>query len=213
MINRLLDWKLDKIILEKPNPINQELLDIMNSKVVWQEEAKLKLIESLHIALNDIIPKPWPIASLIFTWPSGVGKTETAFSLCEMLFGDPRAITLINCETLSDSHAWRTLFWSPPSYVWYWAKTPLSPDVLFAPYEFCKKQWMLHDSIKRFQNFAVILFDEVEKMHPKVHRELLWMLDKGIVSLGSWEQVCINNTIIIFTSNLGNQEKIENLKN
>jgi type VI secretion system protein VasG len=116
--------------------------------------------------------------------PSGVGKTETALSLAEALYGGESNIITINMSEFQEAHTVSTLKGAPPGYVGYGEGGRLTEAVRRKPY-------------------SVVLLDEVEKAHPDVHEIFFQVFDKGQMEDGSGRRIDFKNTLIILTSNVG----------
>ncbi len=127
-----------------------------------------------------------PIGSFIFLGPTGVGKTELARALAEFLFDDERAMIRIDMSEYQEKHTVSRLIGAPPGYVGYEEGGQLTEAVRRRPY-------------------SVVLFDEIEKAHPEVFNVLLQLLDDGRLTDGQGRTVDFRNTVVIMTSNLGNQ--------
>ena len=125
-----------------------------------------------------------PIGSFIFLGPTGVGKTELARALAEYLFDDEEHLVRIDMSEYQERHAVSRLIGAPPGYVGF------------------DEGGQLTEAIRR-RPFSVILFDEIEKAHPRVFNTLLQVLDDGRLTDGQGRTVDFRNTVIIMTSNLG----------
>jgi ATP-dependent Clp protease ATP-binding subunit ClpC len=125
-----------------------------------------------------------PAGSFIFLGPSGVGKTETAKTLAEFLFGEESALIQLDMSEYMEKHTVSRLVGSPPGYVGY------------------DEGGQLTEAVRR-KPFSVVLFDEIEKAHPDVFYTLLQFLEVGRLTDAQGRTVDFKNTVIIMTSNLG----------
>lgn len=166
--------------------------DGLNRKIIGQSEA----IESIIIALNrERFRNPRrPLANLLFLGPTGVGKTETAKVLNELLHGvDADTLIKINCSEIAENHRVSALIGAAPEYVG-------------------REQKPLLDKRRIEQPRSIVLFDEIEKGAPKLHDLLLQILDDGEVTLlNGGQKVSFKNSIIIMTSNIGAKEMMSKL--
>ena len=140
-----------------------------------------KAVRRAHAGLKD--PKR-PIGSFIFLGPTGVGKTELARALAEVMFGDEDAMIRIDMSEYMEKHSTSRLVGSPPGYVGYEEGGQLTEKVRRKPY-------------------SVILLDEIEKAHPDVFNILLQVLEDGRLTDSKGRTVDFRNTIVIMTSNVG----------
>ena len=134
-----------------------------------------------------------PIGSFIFLGPTGVGKTELAKALAEVLFDDENAITRIDMSEYQESHSVSRLIGAPPGYVGYDEGGQLTEAVRRRPY-------------------SIVLLDEIEKSHPDTFNILLQVLDDGRLTDNKGRIADFKNTIIIMTSNLGSDIILENFE-
>lgn len=196
------EWNWEEIRLKNRSDHKKEIISHLDKKIIWQLPVKIAIVKALENSGNMLIDRKWPIGKFLFYWPSGTGKTSIVQELAWMLFNDTKWYTHIACENLNASHQTANLFWSPPWYVWFQKKTILSPDTVFAPYNKAKAQRQLPlPSID-----SIILFDEVEKMHPAISQSLLSVLDEWIVNLMDWTKTDLSRALIFFTSNIGEKE-------
>ena len=161
--------------------------DVLHQRVVGQDEAVTAVSEAILRARAGIKDPNRPIGSFIFTGPTGVGKTELAKALADVLFDDERSIIRIDMSEYMEKHSVSRLIGAPPGYVGYDEGGQLTEAVRRRPY-------------------SVILLDEIEKAHPDVFNVLLQILDDGRLTDGKGRVVNFKNTIIIMTSNLGSQD-------
>ena len=125
-----------------------------------------------------------PRGVLFLAGPTGVGKTELAKTLTELRFGDERAYIRFDMSEFSSEHADQRLIGAPPGYIGYDAGGELTNAIREKP-------------------FAVVLFDEIEKAHPRILDKFLQILDDGVLASGRGERVYFSESVIVFTSNLG----------
>ncbi len=155
-------------------------------RVVGQEKAISAVARAIRRARAGLKAHEKPIGSFLFLGPTGVGKTETARALAELLFDDRDAMIRIDMSEYMERHAVARLIGAPPGYVGYEEGGQLTEPVRRRPY-------------------AVVLLDEVEKAHPDVFNILLQVFDDGRLTDGQGRTVNFSNTVIIMTSNLGSE--------
>ncbi len=176
----------------------QKLLHLeaaLNNRVAGQKEAISALAHAVRRSRAGLQDPNRPVGSFIFLGTTGVGKTELAKALAELLFNDERAMVRIDMSEYQERHAVSRLIGAPPGYVGYEEGGQLTEAVRRRPY-------------------SVILLDEIEKAHPDVFNILLQVLDDGRLTDNKGRVANFKNTIIIITTNLGAhriQEKINNL--
>ena len=163
------------------------LEEILHQRVVGQDEAVKAVSEAVVRARAGIKDPGRPIGSFIFLGPTGVGKTELAKTLAEVLFDDERNMVRIDMSEYMEKHTVSRLIGAPPGYVGYDEGGQLTEAVRRHPY-------------------SVILLDEIEKAHADVFNVLLQVLDDGRLTDGQGRSVDFKNTLIIMTSNLGSSE-------
>ena len=163
------------------------LEEILHQRVVGQDEAVKAVSEAVIRARAGIKDPNRPIGSFIFLGPTGVGKTELAKTLAEVLFDDERNMVRIDMSEYMEKHTVSRLIGAPPGYVGYDEGGQLTEAVRRHPY-------------------SVILLDEIEKAHADVFNVLLQVLDDGRLTDGQGRNVDFKNTLIIMTSNLGSSE-------
>jgi len=162
----------------------KSLEDELKKRVIGQDEAVTavaKAIRRSRLGLKD--PKR-PSGSFIFLGTTGVGKTELARALAEVMFGNENALVRVDMSEYMEKHDVSKLIGSPPGYVGYEEGGQLTEKVRRRPY-------------------SVVLFDEIEKAHPEIFNAMLQILDDGRLTDGQGRTVDFRNTIIIMTSNIG----------
>jgi len=162
------------------------LEDELHKRVVNQENAVKEVANAIRRARAGIKEEGKPIGSFLFVGPTGVGKTELAKALAEVLFNDENAMVRIDMSEYMEQHSVARLIGAPPGYVGYEEGGQLTEAVRRKPY-------------------TVILLDEIEKAHPQVFNILLQVLDDGRLTDGKGRTVDFKNTVIIMTSNLGSE--------
>ena len=163
------------------------LEEILHEHVIGQDEAVKAVSEAVIRARAGIKDPNRPIGSFIFLGPTGVGNTELAKTLAEVLFDDERNMIRIDMSEYMEKHTVARLIGAPPGYVGYDEGGQLTEAVRRHPY-------------------SVILLDEIEKAHADVFNVLLQVLDDGRLTDGKGRNVDFKNTLIIMTSNLGSSE-------
>ena len=158
--------------------------DELHKRVIGQENAIKAVSQAIRRTRAGLKDPKRPSGSFIFLGPSGVGKTETAKTLAEFLFGDEDALIQIDMSEYMEKHTVSRLIGSPPGYVGYEEGGQLTETVRRRPY-------------------AVVLLDEIEKAHPDVFNLLLQVLDDGRLTDSQGRTVDFTNVVLIMTSNLG----------
>ncbi|RTZ67520.1 MAG: ATP-dependent Clp protease ATP-binding subunit, partial [Aquificaceae bacterium] len=167
----------------------QKLLKLeeqLHKRVVGQDHAVKAVAEAIRRARAGLKDPKRPIASFMFLGPTGVGKTELAKALAELLFGDEDAMIRLDMSEFKEEHSVAKLIGAPPGYVGYEEGGKLTEAVRRKPY-------------------SVILLDEIEKAHPRVFDLFLQVLDDGRLTDSKGRTVDFRNTVIIMTSNVGSQ--------
>ena len=167
------------------------LEDVLHERVVGQDEAVQAVSEAIIRARAGIKDPNRPIGSFVFLGPTGVGKTELAKTLAEVLFDDERSMIRLDMSEYMEKHTVSRLIGAPPGYVGYDEGGQLTAAVRRRPY-------------------SVILLDEIEKAHNDVFNVLLQILEDGRLTDGKGRTVDFKNTVIIMTSNLGSSEILNN---
>jgi len=160
-----------------------ELESNLEQRIKGQNQATKAVAESVRMAHAGVRNPDTPIAVLLFVGPSGVGKTETALALADLLYGGERSMTTINMSEFQEKHTVSRLIGSPPGYVGYGEGGMLTEAVRQKPY-------------------SVVLLDEVEKADLEVMNLFYQVFDKGMLSDGEGRVVNFRNTVVILTSNL-----------
>jgi type VI secretion system protein VasG len=160
------------------------LADTIEKRVVGQRHALDLISKRINISRAGLENPTRPIGVFLLAGPSGVGKTETALSLAEGLYGGEQNLITINMSEFQEAHTVSTLKGSPPGYVGYGEGGVLTEAVRRKPY-------------------SVVLLDEIEKAHPDVHEIFFQVFDKGNMEDGEGRSIDFKNTIILLTSNVG----------
>ncbi|MGN5238667.1 ATP-dependent Clp protease ATP-binding subunit [Rhodococcus sp. SJ-3] len=156
----------------------------LHERVVGQDEAVRAVARAVRRSRSGMSDPGRPVGSFLFLGPTGVGKTELAKALAEVLFGDERSMLRIDMSEFGERHTVSRLVGAPPGYVGYGEAGQLTEKVRRNPY-------------------SVVLLDEIEKAHPDVFNTLLQVLDDGRLTDGEGRTVDFSNTVVIMTSNLG----------
>jgi len=176
-VNRMLESETEKMI---------QMEDRLKKRVVGQDEALVLVANAIRRSRAGLSDPNRPIGSFIFLGPTGVGKTETARALAQLLFDDDQAIVRIDMSEYQEKHSVARMIGAPPGYVGYEEGGQLTEAVRRRPY-------------------SIVLFDEIEKGHPEVFNVLLQLLDDGRMTDGQGRTVDFRNCVIIMTSNVGSQ--------
>ncbi len=169
------------------------LEDEIGKRLIGQKEAVVAISDAIRRSRAGLQDSNRPIGSFIFMGPTGVGKTELAKTLAEVLFDDEKAMTRIDMSEYQEKHAVSRLVGAPPGYVGYEEGGQLTEAVRRRPY-------------------SVILLDEIEKAHPDTFNILLQVLDDGRLTDNRGRVADFRNTIIIMTSNTGAEIILENFE-
>jgi type VI secretion system protein VasG len=163
-----------------------KLKDTLASRVIGQTHALEAVAQSIQTSRAGLTDPRKPIGVFFMVGPSGVGKTETALALADLLYGGEQNITVINMSEFKEEHKVSMLLGSPPGYVGYGEGGVLTEAVRRKPY-------------------SVILLDEMEKAHPGVQDVFYNLFDKGTIKDGEGRDIDFRNTVIIMTSNAGEE--------
>jgi type VI secretion system protein VasG len=160
------------------------LADTLNQRVIGQRHGLDMIASRIQTSRAKLDNPNKPIGVFMLCGPSGVGKTETALTLAEALYGGEQNVITINMSEFQEAHTVSTLKGSPPGYVGYGEGGVLTEAVRRRPY-------------------SVVLLDEVEKAHSDVHELFFQVFDKGRMEDGEGRDIDFRNTIILLTSNVG----------
>jgi len=156
----------------------------LHKRIVDQEEAIKAIANALRRARAGISEENRPWGSFLFLGPTGVGKTETAKALAEFLFNDENAMVRLDMSEYMEEHSVAKMIGSPPGYVGYEEGGQLTEKIRRRPY-------------------SLVLFDEIEKAHPKVFNLLLQILEDGRLTDAKGRTASFKNAVVIMTSNVG----------
>ncbi len=156
----------------------------LQARVIGQNHALEQIAQRIRTSRASLEDPSKPIGVFLLVGPSGVGKTETALTLADLMYGGERNLITINMSEFQEAHTVSTLKGSPPGYVGYGEGGVLTEAVRRRPY-------------------SVVLLDEVEKAHPDVLELFFQVFDKGKMEDGEGREIDFKNTIIILTSNAG----------
>ncbi|HLO42550.1 MAG TPA: AAA family ATPase, partial [Phycisphaerales bacterium] len=161
-----------------------KLADTLEKRVIGQRHGLDEIAKRIQLSRAKLDNPQRPIGVFMLVGPSGVGKTETAISLAETLYGGTHALITINMSEYQEAHKVSTLMGSPPGYVGFGQGGVLTEAVRRRPY-------------------SVVLLDEVEKAHADVHEIFFQVFDKGMMKDSEGVDIDFKNTIILLTSNAG----------
>jgi len=161
----------------------------LRQQIIGQDDAISSLVRAVKKAAVGLKRPTNPVGTFLLVGRTGTGKTELAKSLARNLFEDPAAMIRVDCSEYALPHEYAKLIGSPPGYIGH------------------NEGGFLTEAIKKKPN-SVVLFDEVEKAHYKVHNLLLQLLDEGIITDSKGQTVQFHQALILMTSNLG-IEKID----
>ncbi|CAN0067377.1 unnamed protein product [Pylaiella littoralis] len=160
------------------------LKDHLAKRVIGQDHAMEMISKRIQTSRAELDNPNKPIGVFLLAGTSGVGKTETALALAEVLYGGEQNVITINMSEYQESHTVSSLKGAPPGYVGYGEGGVLTEAVRRKPY-------------------SVVLLDEVEKAHPDVHEVFFQVFDKGVMEDGEGRVIDFKNTLILLTSNAG----------
>jgi type VI secretion system protein VasG len=162
------------------------LLPTLQERIIGQDHALEAVAQRVRTARANLEDPNKPKGVFMFVGPSGVGKTETALALADVLYGGERNMITINMSEYQEAHTVSGLKGSPPGYVGYGEGGVLTEAVRRRPY-------------------SVVLLDEVEKAHPDVLEMFFQVFDKGVMDDAEGREIDFRNALIILTSNVGSQ--------
>ncbi|WP_019324475.1 AAA family ATPase, partial [Streptomyces sp. TOR3209] len=161
-----------------------KLEEEMHARIVGQDEAVTAVSRAVRRSRAGMGDPDRPVGSFLFLGPTGVGKTELAKTLAELLFGEENRMIRFDMSEFQEKHTVARLVGAPPGYVGY------------------EEAGQLTEKVRR-QPYSVVLFDEVEKAHPDVFNTLLQILDDGRLTDGQGRTVDFRHCVVIMTSNIG----------
>jgi ATP-dependent Clp protease ATP-binding subunit ClpB len=176
-LNKMLEGEMQKLL---------RIEEDLHNRVVGQDDAINAIANAVRRGRAGLADPNRPIGSFIFLGPTGVGKTEVARALAELLFDDEHSMIRIDMSEYMEKHTVSRLVGAPPGYVGYEEGGQLTEAVRRRPY-------------------SVLLLDEIEKAHPDVFNILLQLLEDGRLTDGQGRTVDFRNCVVIMTSNLGSQ--------
>lgn len=173
-------------LTESESELLLHLEDTLHQRIIGQNEAVTAVAKAIRRARVGLQNPHRPIASLIFSGPTGVGKTELTKALAAYFFGSEEAMIRLDMSEFMERHTISKLIGSPPGYIGYDEGGQLTEAVRRRPY-------------------TVVLFDEIEKAHPDVFNMLLQIMDDGRLTDAKGRTVNFKNTLLIMTSNIGSK--------
>jgi ATP-dependent Clp protease ATP-binding subunit ClpB len=176
-VTRLMEGEIQKLL---------KMEERLHERIVGQDEAVVAASNAIRRARAGLQDPNRPLGTFLFLGPTGVGKTEMARALAELLFDDEQAMIRIDMSEYQEKHTVSRLVGAPPGYVGYEEAGQLSEAVRRRPY-------------------SVVLFDEIEKAHPDVLNVLLQVMDDGRLTDAQGRTVDFKNVVLIMTSNVGSQ--------
>ncbi|MBN2719183.1 MAG: type VI secretion system ATPase TssH [Deltaproteobacteria bacterium] len=179
------DWTgipLSKMIADEADTV-LKMESLLSERVKGQEWGISVLAQTIRASKANIKPLETPVGCCLLVGPSGVGKTETALAIADLLYGGERFVTTINMSEFQEKHTVSRLIGSPPGYVGYGEGGYLTEALRRSPY-------------------SLVLIDETEKAHPDVLNIFYQVFDKGVLFDGEGRQIDCRNALFILTSNL-----------
>ncbi|MCS3425388.1 type VI secretion system protein VasG [Rahnella sp. BIGb0603] len=189
------DWTgvpLSSLLKDEQTDLLQ-LENHLGQRVIGQDHALMEMAQRLRAAKTGLTSENGPLGVFLLVGPSGVGKTETALSLADCLFGGEKSLITINLSEYQEAHTVSQLKGSPPGYVGYGQGGILTEAVRKRPY-------------------SVVLLDEVEKAHRDVMNLFYQVFDRGFMRDGEGREIDFRNTVILMTANLGSDHIMQLLE-
>ncbi len=180
-VSKLMEGEIQKLLALEEN---------LHARVIGQHNAVVSVANAVRRSRSGLQDPNRPIGTFLFLGPTGVGKTELARALAELLFDSEDAMVRIDMSEYQERHTVARLIGAPPGYVGYEEGGQLTEAVRRRPY-------------------SVVLFDEIEKAHPEVFNVMLQIFDDGRLTDGQGRTVNFKNTVIIMTSNVGSPTIME----
>jgi len=207
------------LIQLRPDRTNEQLQRFaarMNKMIVGQPRAIERICDSFSRLIAGVQDPERPLLTMLFLGPTGVGKTETVRCLAESIFGNRRAFTRISCQEYSAHYNISKLLGSPPGYVGGEIRPLLAQENLDRHHKKAleNQSGMICEAGGKLgrlfppdseRHLAIVLFDEIEKAHPKMWNLLLGILEDGHLVLGNNEEVDFTRAIVVLTSNVGSE--------
>ncbi|MDP2360035.1 MAG: ATP-dependent Clp protease ATP-binding subunit [bacterium] len=186
VVSQMTGIPVERVTLDESGRL-LKLHEALGRRIIGQEDAIDRLCRGIRRSRAGFKSAERPIGSYLFLGPTGIGKTELAKVLAEVLFGDEHALIRVDMSEYMEKFAVSRLIGAPPGYVGFEEGGQLTEKVRRRPY-------------------SIVLLDEVEKAHPEVFNLLLQVLDDGRLTDSTGRKVDFRNTIIIMTSNMGTRE-------
>ncbi len=170
----------------------KNLEQILGQSVLGQQTAVSQVAETVRRGLFGLRDGERPVASLLLTGPTGVGKTEMCRTLAREIYGSKDAMIRLDMTEYMEKHAVARLIGAPPGYIGYEEGGKLTEAVRRRPY-------------------CLVLFDEIEKAHPDIAGILLQIMEEGVLTDSSGRRVSFRNAVVVMTSNIGGEQKSDGL--
>ncbi|WP_182084188.1 type VI secretion system ATPase TssH [Aureimonas sp. ME7] len=183
VVSRWTGVPLGRLVSDQLAAVN-ELGSRLKSRIVGQDDALDRLADAMRVSRARLSDPRRPTGVFLMVGMSGVGKTETALALADLLYGGPQSLTTINMSEFKEEHKVSMLLGSPPGYVGFGEGGVLTEAVRRRPY-------------------GVLLLDEIDKAHPGVQDVFYQLFDKGSLRDGEGRDIDFRNTLILMTANTG----------